>query len=278
MRSRTPRISRSKPNASTSSTPEAFERDPVNLIRLFWIADKSSLPIHPDATRLVTQSLKRIDAELARRSGGEPPVRRDPHLAPRARNDAAPDERSRRARPFHPRLRTRGRDDAVLDVSSLHDRRASPSHRRRAQRHRGGTAARRPSAAERNRPQDHQSNRALSRRLPARHRQGAAAGPFARRRRNRAAPRTPPRPFRGQRRPRRLAGRTSSDHVEHGPGTRSLRSAHRGSAGGDRADAGTAQDAAGADRLRHPRGRPRRLERLERPVAAHALSGKPRWC
>jgi [protein-PII] uridylyltransferase len=43
---------------------DAFERDPVNLIRLFWAADRSSLAIHPDATRLVTQSLKRIDAEL----------------------------------------------------------------------------------------------------------------------------------------------------------------------------------------------------------------------
>ena len=41
-----------------------FERDPVNLIRLFWVADRSNLPIHPDATRLVTQSLKRIDANL----------------------------------------------------------------------------------------------------------------------------------------------------------------------------------------------------------------------
>ena len=43
---------------------DAFESDPVNLIRLFWIADRSNLPIHPNATRLVTQSLKRIDARL----------------------------------------------------------------------------------------------------------------------------------------------------------------------------------------------------------------------
>ncbi len=43
---------------------DAFERDPVNLIRIFWIADRSNLPIHPDATRLVTQSLKRIDGRL----------------------------------------------------------------------------------------------------------------------------------------------------------------------------------------------------------------------
>jgi [protein-PII] uridylyltransferase len=43
---------------------DAFERDPTNLIRLYWLADRSSLAIHPEATRLVTQSLKRIDARL----------------------------------------------------------------------------------------------------------------------------------------------------------------------------------------------------------------------
>jgi [protein-PII] uridylyltransferase len=43
---------------------DAFDRDPINLIRLFWVADRGNLAIHPDATRLVTQSLKRIDARL----------------------------------------------------------------------------------------------------------------------------------------------------------------------------------------------------------------------
>ena len=43
---------------------DAFERDPVNLIRLFWIAERSNLPIRPNAARLVTHSLKRIDAFL----------------------------------------------------------------------------------------------------------------------------------------------------------------------------------------------------------------------
>src|SRR6202046_3414470 len=43
---------------------DVFERDPVNLIRLFWIADRSNLPIHQAVTRLVTQSLKRVDAPL----------------------------------------------------------------------------------------------------------------------------------------------------------------------------------------------------------------------
>ena len=43
---------------------DVFEKDPVNLIRLYWVADRSGLPVHPEATRLVTQSLRRIDARL----------------------------------------------------------------------------------------------------------------------------------------------------------------------------------------------------------------------
>ncbi|HEY7382789.1 MAG TPA: [protein-PII] uridylyltransferase [Beijerinckiaceae bacterium] len=42
----------------------AFERDPVNLIRLFWLADRHNLPINPDATRLATRSLRLIDQAL----------------------------------------------------------------------------------------------------------------------------------------------------------------------------------------------------------------------
>lgn len=38
----------------------AFERDPVNLIRLFWLADRHNLAAHPDATLLATRSLKLI--------------------------------------------------------------------------------------------------------------------------------------------------------------------------------------------------------------------------
>ena len=41
-----------------------FQRDPVNLIRLYHLADKHELAIHPDTNRLVTQSLKKIDAKL----------------------------------------------------------------------------------------------------------------------------------------------------------------------------------------------------------------------
>ena len=48
----------------TVARADIFERDPVNLIRLFWVADHYGLAIHPDATRLVTQSLRRIDAHV----------------------------------------------------------------------------------------------------------------------------------------------------------------------------------------------------------------------
>ena len=51
---------------------DAFQRDPVNLLRVFWLADQHNLPIHPDASRLVTRSLGligpgvRADAEANR--------------------------------------------------------------------------------------------------------------------------------------------------------------------------------------------------------------------
>lgn len=43
---------------------EIFVEDPVNLIRLYWYADRDQLPIHPNATRLVTHSLRLIDDDL----------------------------------------------------------------------------------------------------------------------------------------------------------------------------------------------------------------------
>jgi len=43
-----------------------FERDPVNLLRLFWFADKHGLEYHPDAMQLVTRSLGLIDRNLRR--------------------------------------------------------------------------------------------------------------------------------------------------------------------------------------------------------------------
>ncbi|MBM3609129.1 MAG: [protein-PII] uridylyltransferase, partial [Alphaproteobacteria bacterium] len=48
----------------TVANENIFEADPVNLIRLYWLADRLQLPVHPDAARLVTLSLKRINADM----------------------------------------------------------------------------------------------------------------------------------------------------------------------------------------------------------------------
>jgi [protein-PII] uridylyltransferase len=48
----------------TVASAETFARDPVNLIRLFWVADRNDVAIHPDATRAVIASLKLIDNKL----------------------------------------------------------------------------------------------------------------------------------------------------------------------------------------------------------------------
>src|ERR1035437_431595 len=41
-----------------------FKRDPVNLIRVFYLAQKHNLAFHPDTMRAITRSLKLIDAKL----------------------------------------------------------------------------------------------------------------------------------------------------------------------------------------------------------------------
>lgn len=48
----------------TIADPGVFAADPVNLLRLYWYADRDQLPIHPNATRLVTLSLRLIDDAL----------------------------------------------------------------------------------------------------------------------------------------------------------------------------------------------------------------------
>ena len=45
---------------------QVFERDPVNLLRLFWFADKHGLEFHPDALKLLTRSLGLVDKSLRR--------------------------------------------------------------------------------------------------------------------------------------------------------------------------------------------------------------------
>ncbi len=51
-------------NRITLARADAFRRDPVNLIRIFRLAQKRNLAFHPDAMRAMTRSLKLIDADL----------------------------------------------------------------------------------------------------------------------------------------------------------------------------------------------------------------------
>jgi [protein-PII] uridylyltransferase len=51
-------------NRLTVADKEIFARDPVNLIRMFRLAQKHNLILHPDAMRLATKSLKLIDRGL----------------------------------------------------------------------------------------------------------------------------------------------------------------------------------------------------------------------
>jgi [protein-PII] uridylyltransferase len=46
--------------------PEVFNRDPLNLIRIFRLAQKHNLAFHPEAMHCATHSLKLIDADLRR--------------------------------------------------------------------------------------------------------------------------------------------------------------------------------------------------------------------
>ena len=46
------------------ATPDVLRHDPVNLIRLFRLAQKNNLALHPDAMRAVTRSLKLINTQL----------------------------------------------------------------------------------------------------------------------------------------------------------------------------------------------------------------------
>jgi [protein-PII] uridylyltransferase len=48
----------------TVADADVFQRDPVNLIRLFWLADKINAAIQPDATRLATRSLKLMTRDV----------------------------------------------------------------------------------------------------------------------------------------------------------------------------------------------------------------------
>uniref|UniRef100_UPI00274116A0 [protein-PII] uridylyltransferase n=1 Tax=Pararhizobium sp. IMCC3301 TaxID=3067904 RepID=UPI00274116A0 len=48
----------------TAADETVFQRDPVNLIRMFWLADKHNVAFHPDTIQLVRRSLKFITKKV----------------------------------------------------------------------------------------------------------------------------------------------------------------------------------------------------------------------
>ena len=53
-------------NGRLTANPAIFRQDPVNLLRVFQIADEKSVDIHPDALRTITRSLDLITDDLRR--------------------------------------------------------------------------------------------------------------------------------------------------------------------------------------------------------------------
>jgi [protein-PII] uridylyltransferase len=51
-------------NGRLTADPGIFRKDPVNMLRIFQIADAKQVDIHPDALRTITRSLDLIDAKL----------------------------------------------------------------------------------------------------------------------------------------------------------------------------------------------------------------------
>src|ERR1700741_1354831 len=79
-------------NRINLATPDVFKHDPVNLIRIFRLAQKNNLAFHPDAMRTVARSLKLINTELredpeANRLVLEIPASKDAETVPRRMNE-----------------------------------------------------------------------------------------------------------------------------------------------------------------------------------------------
>lgn len=46
------------------ASEDEIKEEPINMLRLFWVAQKHEFDIHPEALRLITRNLGRIDAKL----------------------------------------------------------------------------------------------------------------------------------------------------------------------------------------------------------------------
>ena len=252
---------------------DVFERDPTNLIRLFWVADRSNLAIHPDATRLVTHSLKRIDADLR----NDPEAnrifleiltsRRSPEIVLRHMNEAGVLGR------FIPDF---GRVVGMMQFNMYHHYTVDEHLLRTI----GVLANIEAGRLIEDHPLASEFTPTIA------HRRVLYVAAFLH---DIAKGRREDHSLAGADVARRLCPRFGLSPAEteavvwlveqhltmsiHRPEPGSLGPAHDGDLRRRRADRRAPQDAADIDGLRHPGGRPRRLERMERPAPAHAVLG-----
>ena len=184
----------------------AFARDPINILRLFEEALETDIPIHPDALRRVAASLHLID-DAFRASPEANRIFLDLLLEPQQpRRRAQADERGRRPRRLHPRVRPHRRDDAVQHVPLLHGGRAHHPHHLDPQPDRAAGAGRGAADRHRHPRQGDRPARPHRGAPPPRHRQGLGPRPLGLRRRGGGAALPAPRARRRGDRARHLAG------------------------------------------------------------------------
>ena len=163
--------------------PNGFKRDPVNLIRIFHLAQKHNLAFHPDGMRAITRSLKLVDAKLRENKEANGlfleilTSKNDPETVLRRMNEAGVLGR------FVPAF---GKIVAMMQFNMYHHYTVD-EHLLRcigvlAEIERGGSTE--IAARKRADPQDsaRASRPALCHAVPARHRQGPAGRPLDRRR------------------------------------------------------------------------------------------------
>ena len=251
---------------------DVFARDPVNLIRMFRLAQRHGLSFHPDALRRATHSLKLVDKSLRENEEANLLFREiltsksNAEIVLRRMNEAGVLGR------FVPEF---GQVVSMMQFNMYHHYTVD-EHLLRCIGDAGGDRGRHQSrlcARQRSHAQDPSQSpgRALLRAVPPRHRQGPRRGSFDRRRADRAPHRPSLRLLGGGHRDHGVARRAPPRDVDHRPVARPLRPQDHRELLLDRAVAGAHEAPDHPHHRRHPRRRPRGVERMEGAAPPRAL-------